>query len=113
MRTACEQKRTTCEPIRAASDPKRAILANTPTLRVKLSAGAGLTPFVETDGEDDDDADDDLLHVIRPVALDGSAAENSHREGADHRSEDTAGSAIEAGATDDDCGDDVEFDADG
>jgi len=50
--------------------------------------GASIRPtlaeFVETDGENDDQADDDFLHVSGPAALVGAIAQHGHDQRPDH-----------------------------
>ena len=72
-----------------------------------------LPPAVEPDREDDDNADDDFLGVGLPAELVGAVAQQRHDQGADQRASDAADTAAQAGAADDDRGDDVQFEPDG
>src|SRR5581483_890958 len=72
-----------------------------------------LAELVKADGQDDDEANDDFLGEILPAHLVGTVAEDGHDQGANHRAENAAGAAVQAGAADDDGGDDVQFEADG
>ena len=56
----------------------------------RLGILATLTPFVQPHCEDDHNADDDFLHVGRPVHLTGSTFKHSHDQGSQNGSDDTS-----------------------
>src|ERR1043165_116590 len=90
------------------------MVADVATARAKTSASTFMASgLVSIGGDPDDDqrADDDLLHVIRPAHLLASVAEEGHDQRADHRAGDAPFAAIEAPAADHDRGDDVELHA--
>src|SRR5436309_15842534 len=61
----------------------------------------------------DDDADEDLLHVVWPAHLLAAVAEEGHGEGPDHGAEDAALPAAQAASADDDRSDHVQLGTDG
>ncbi len=76
-------------------------------------AGAGLAEAVHAHSQDDDNANDDFLHVGGPAHLVGAVAQDGHDDGANHGAHDAAGPAAEAGTADDHGGDDVQLQANG
>src|SRR5260370_7810118 len=70
---------------------------------------AGLSEGIEGDSKYDDDADNDLLDVGGDVHEHEAVEQNSDEDRADHRAEDRADAAEQAGAADDHRGDDGEL----
>src|SRR5204863_2813180 len=97
--------------------PSRGRFASSWTRFARTATGRAATltlpPAIQGHRPDDDRAGDDLLDPVRQPLLRTANFNHRHDRGAGCRADYTAPSAEQATATDDDCGNDVQLEADG
>src|SRR3954471_59914 len=72
-----------------------------------------MTPAIDRHGKDDQGADNDLLNIVGPTNLLTAAAQKSHDERADHRSENAAFAATQTATANNYGSDNVQFQTSG